>query len=76
MAKMKAQPAGLQKQLEEMRKAMEKGKKPGEKPGEKNPGGMGMPGMSQQLAPDGRSAGRHPQGDAEAGPRAEQGWQR
>jgi hypothetical protein len=32
-----------------MRKAMEKGKKPGEKPGEKNPGGMGMPGMSQQL---------------------------
>ena len=50
MAKMKAQQEALQKQLEEMRKAMEKGKKPGEKPGEKNPGGMGMPGMSQQLA--------------------------
>jgi hypothetical protein len=50
MAKMKAQQQALQKQLEEMRKAMEKGQKPGEKPGEKNPGGMGMPGMSQQLA--------------------------
>lgn len=50
MAKMKAQQEALQKQLEEMRKAMEKGKMPGEKPGEKNPGGMGMPGMSQQLA--------------------------
>jgi hypothetical protein len=51
MAKMKAQQQALQKQLEEMRKAMEKGgKKPGEKPGEQNPGGMGMPGMSQQLA--------------------------
>ncbi len=51
MAKMKAQQQALQKQLEEMRKAMEKGgKKPGDKPGEQNPGGMGMPGMSQQLA--------------------------
>ncbi len=50
MAKMKAQQEALQKQLEEMRKAMEKGKKPGEKPGEKNPGGLGMPGMSQQMA--------------------------
>lgn len=50
MAKMKAQQQALQKQLEEMRKGMEKGKKPGEKPGEKNPGGMGMPGMSQQMA--------------------------
>ncbi len=50
MAKMKAQQEALQKQLEEMRKAMEKGKKPGEKPGEQNPGGMGMPGMSQQMA--------------------------
>jgi hypothetical protein len=75
MAKMKANQQALQKQLEEMRKAMEKGKKPGEKPGEKNPGGMGMPGMSQQLA-NGRPASRHPQGDAEAWPRAEQGWQR
>lgn len=50
MSKMKAQQEALQKQLEEMRKGMEKGKKPGEKPGEQNPGGMGMPGMSQQLA--------------------------
>ena len=50
MAKMKAQQEALQKQLEEMRKGMEKGKKPGEKPGQQNPGGMGMPGMSQQLA--------------------------
>lgn len=51
MAKMKAQQEALQKQLEDMRKAMEQGgKKPGEKPGEQNPGGMGMPGMSQQLA--------------------------
>jgi hypothetical protein len=50
MAKMRSQQQALQKQLEEMRKAMEQGKKPGEKPGEKNPGGMGMPGMSQQLA--------------------------
>ena len=50
MAKMKAQQEALQKQLEEMRKAMEKGKKPGEKPGEKGPGGLGMPGMSQQMA--------------------------
>lgn len=50
IAKMKANQQALQKQLEEMRKAMQEGKKPGEKPGEKNPGGMGMPGMSQQLA--------------------------
>jgi hypothetical protein len=50
MAKMKAQQEALNKQLEEMRKAMEKGPNKGEKPGEKNPGGMGMPGMSQQLA--------------------------
>lgn len=50
MAKMKAQQEALQKQLEEMRKGMEKGKKPGEKPGEQGQGGMGMPGMSQQLA--------------------------
>ena len=50
MAKMKANQEALQKQLEKMRKAMEKGKKPGEKPGEQNPGSMGMPGMSQQLA--------------------------
>lgn len=50
MAKMKANQQALQKQLEEMRKAMQEGKKPGEKPGDKNPGGMGMPGMSQQLA--------------------------
>jgi hypothetical protein len=50
MAKMKAQQEALQKQLEEMRKGMEKGKKPGEKPGQQNPGGLGMPGMSQQLA--------------------------
>ena len=50
MSKMKAQQEALQKQLEEMRKGMEKGKKPGEKPGDQNPGGMGMPGMSQQLA--------------------------
>ena len=47
---MKAQQEALQKQLEEMRKGMEKGKMPGEKPGEQNQGGMGMPGMSQQLA--------------------------
>ena len=50
MSKMKAQQEALQKQLEEMRKGMEKGKMPGEKPGEQNQGGMGMPGMSQQLA--------------------------
>jgi hypothetical protein len=50
MAKMKAQQEAMQKQLDEMRKAMEKGKKPGEKPGQQNPGGMGMPGMSQQIA--------------------------
>lgn len=51
MAKMKANQQALQKQLEEMRKAMQEGgKKPGEKPGENNPGGLGMPGMSQQLA--------------------------
>ncbi|MBX2971920.1 MAG: hypothetical protein KF797_02355 [Flavobacteriales bacterium] len=55
MAKMKANQQALQKQLEEMRKAMQEGgkkpgEKPGEKPGDKNHGGMGMPGMSQQLA--------------------------
>lgn len=50
MAKAKAQQQALQKQLEEMRKALEQGRKPGEKPGQQNPGGMGMPGMSQQLA--------------------------
>ena len=50
MAKMKAQQEALQKQLEGMRKALEEGKKKGEKPGQQNPGGMGMPGMSQQLA--------------------------
>lgn len=50
MAKMKAQQQALQKQLEEMRKALEEGRKPGEKPGRSNPGGMGLPGMSQQLA--------------------------
>lgn len=50
MAKMKAQQEALQKQLEGLRKAMEEGKKPGQKPGQQNPGGMGMPGMSQQLA--------------------------
>ncbi len=50
MSKLKQQQEALQKQLEEMRKAMEKGKKPGEKPGEQNPGGLGMPGMSQQMA--------------------------
>ena len=46
MAKMKQMQESLNKQLEEMRK----GKKPGEKPGDKNPGGMGQPGMSQQMA--------------------------
>jgi len=50
MAKMKAQQEALQKQLEGLRKALEEGKKPGQKPGQQNPGGMGMPGMSQQLA--------------------------
>ncbi|MEO8590572.1 MAG: hypothetical protein ABI432_14445 [Flavobacteriales bacterium] len=50
MAKMKAQQEALQKQLEAMRKAMEDGKKKGEKPGQQNPGGMGQPGMSQQMA--------------------------
>jgi len=50
MSKLKAQQQALQKQLEEMRKAQEHGKKPGEKPGNQNPGAMGMPGMSQQLA--------------------------
>jgi hypothetical protein len=50
MAKMKAQQQALSKQLEEMKKALEKGKKPGPKEGDKNPGGMGLPGMSQQLA--------------------------
>jgi hypothetical protein len=56
MAKTKANQKALSKQLEEMKKALEKGgKKPGEKPGEKpgadgKPGGMGLPGMSQQLA--------------------------
>lgn len=50
MARMKAQQQALQKQLEEMRKAMEQGRKPGEKPGQQNPGGMGLPGISQQLA--------------------------
>ena len=50
MAKMKAQQEALQKQLEGMRKALEEGKKKGEKPGQQNPGGMSMPGMSQQLA--------------------------
>ncbi|MBK7944672.1 MAG: DUF4175 domain-containing protein [Flavobacteriales bacterium] len=50
IAKMKAQQQALQKQLEEMRKAQEQGRKPGEKPGQQNPGGMGLPGMSQQLA--------------------------
>lgn len=54
MAKTKANQEALSKQLEEMKKALEKGKKPGEKPGqrpgEKNAGGMGVPGMSEQLA--------------------------
>ena len=56
MAKTKANQKALSKQLEEMKKALEKGgKKPGEKPGDKpgadgKPGGMGLPGMSQQLA--------------------------
>ena len=50
MAKMKAQQEALQKQLEGMRKAMQEGKKKGEKPGQENPGGMGLPGMSQQMA--------------------------
>ncbi len=54
MAKTKANQEALSKQLEEMKKALEKGKKPGDKPGqkpgEKNPGGMGLPGMSEQLA--------------------------
>lgn len=52
MAKMRSQQQALQKQLEEMRKAMEQGRKPGEKPGDKpgEKGGMGMPGMSQELA--------------------------
>lgn len=50
MAKMKAQQEALQKQLEGMRKALEEGRKKGEKPGQRNPGGQGMPGMSQQLA--------------------------
>ena len=61
MAKTKANQKALAKQLEEMKKALEKGgKKPGDKPGEKpggdkpgadgKPGGMGLPGMSQQLA--------------------------
>ena len=46
VSKMRAQQQALQKQLEEMRKAMEKGAKPGEQ----EPGGMGVPGMSRQLA--------------------------
>ncbi|MBL7962797.1 MAG: hypothetical protein JNM31_03035 [Flavobacteriales bacterium] len=54
MGKMRAQQQALQKQLDEMRKALEKGQKPGDKPGqkpgEKNQGGLGAPGMSQQLA--------------------------
>ncbi len=60
MAKTKANQQALSKQLEEMKKALEKngkkpGGKPGQKPGEKpgadgKPGGMGLPGMSQQLA--------------------------
>jgi len=50
VAKMKAQQQALQKQLEEMRKAAEEGKKKGEKPGQQNPGGLGQPGMSQQMA--------------------------
>ena len=54
MAKTKANQEALSKQLEEMKKALEKGKKPGDKPGqrpgEKNAGGMGVPGMSEQLA--------------------------
>lgn len=50
MARMKAQQEALQKQLEQMRKAMEEGRNKGEKPGQRNPGAMGMPGMSQQLA--------------------------
>src|SRR5204863_2530138 len=33
-----------------MRKAMEEGRKKGEKPGQQNPGSMGQPGMSQQMA--------------------------
>lgn len=49
-AKMKAQQEALTKQLEAMKKALEQGKQKGPKPGEKNPGGLGMPGMSQQLA--------------------------
>ncbi|MBK9175335.1 MAG: hypothetical protein IPM46_03145 [Flavobacteriales bacterium] len=50
MARMKAQQEALQKQLEQMRKAMEEGRSKGEKPGQRNPGGMGLPSMSQQLA--------------------------
>ena len=63
IAKTKANQKALSKQLEEMKKALEKGKKPGDNPGDKpgqkpgekpgadgKPGGMGLPGMSQQLA--------------------------
>ncbi|HNA31525.1 MAG TPA: hypothetical protein PL106_00265 [Flavobacteriales bacterium] len=56
MAQTRANQQALSKQLEEMKKALEKGgKKPGDKPGEQpgkdgKPGGLGMPGMSQQLA--------------------------
>lgn len=50
MSKMRAQQQALSKQLEAMKKAMEEGKQKGPKPGEKNPGALGMPGMSQQLA--------------------------
>ena len=50
MAKMRAQQEALQKQLEQMRKSLEEGRKKGEKPGQQNPGGTGLPGMSQQLA--------------------------
>lgn len=50
MARMRAQQEALRKQLEGMKKALEEGKKPGEKPGQRNPGAMGMGGMSQQLA--------------------------
>lgn len=50
LSKMRAQQQALSKQLEAMKKALEEGKQKGPKPGEKNPGGMGQPGMSQQLA--------------------------
>ena len=56
MAQTRANQQALSKQLEEMKKALEKGgKKPGDKPGEQpgkdgKPGGIGLPGMSQQLA--------------------------